>query len=110
MSQTKAIVSCGVLQLIEQGKLTAKTPLHEILPELHDLKVLDGFDASGNAILRPPKRMPNITDILTHTAGFMYDAFDKTLDQYARKQGWRSIKKVDMLKFPIRFDPGTKWE
>ena len=110
MSQTKAITSIAVLQLIERGLVSLDTPVSDILTEMRGLQVLTGFDSSGQPILRAPRRMPTIRDLLTHTAGFVYDAFDKTLDRYMRMKGLRSIRKADMLKAPLRHDPGTKWE
>ena len=72
MSQTKAVTSIAVVQLIEKGKLKPSTPIDEILKEMRELQVLEGFDGE-DPILRKPKRMPTIADLLTHTSGFLYD-------------------------------------
>lgn len=72
MSQTKAVTSLACVQLIEKGLLSPETPIDAVLPELHGLMVLTGFEGE-TPILRPPNRMPRVKDLLTHTSGYVYD-------------------------------------
>src|SRR5579863_3034000 len=43
-SMTKAITGAAAMQLVEQGKISLDQPVGEIVPELAEPKVLDGFD------------------------------------------------------------------
>ena len=52
-SVTKALVSAGAMQLIEQGRLKLDEPASSMLPELAAVQVLDGFDADGGPKVRP---------------------------------------------------------
>ena len=72
-SMTKAITSAAAMQLVEQGKLALDQPVANILPELSPPQVLEGFDGSGEAILRPAKQAIMLRHLITHTAGFVYD-------------------------------------
>src|SRR6266540_5091995 len=46
-SMTKAITAAAAMQLVEQGKLSLDQPIGEVLPDLANPQVLEGFDASG---------------------------------------------------------------
>ena len=72
-SMTKALVSAGAMQLVEQGRLKLDEPASNILPEFATVKVLDGFEADGAPKLRPAKRPITPRQLLTHTAGYGYN-------------------------------------
>lgn len=67
-SMTKAITAAAAMQLVENGRLSLDRPASTILPFLAETKVLDGFDADGTPILRPPRREITLRRLLTHTA------------------------------------------
>src|SRR5215475_7287571 len=46
-SMTKAITGTAALQLVERGKLSLDAPAGQVVPELGQAKVLEGFDAAG---------------------------------------------------------------
>src|SRR5271156_5918273 len=52
-SQTKPITSVAAMQLVEQGKLKLDEPAGAYIKELGSLQVLQGFDSSGQPILKP---------------------------------------------------------
>ncbi len=72
-SMTKAITAVAAMQLVEQGKLSLDQPAKEILPFLADTKVLLGFDTNDIPIMRAPRTQITLRNLLTHTAGFVYD-------------------------------------
>ena len=71
-SMTKAVVSVAALQLVERGKLSLDGDLAELLPDLADLQVLDGFDAAGKPKSRPAKGKVTLRHMLTHMSGMGY--------------------------------------
>jgi methyl acetate hydrolase len=111
-SMTKAVTSVAAMQLVEQGKLQLDTPIGNILPELAAPQVLEGFDASGAAQLRPAKRPITLRHLLTHTAGFGYEVWNPELIRYVAATGMPSLMtgKLAALRAPLVFDPGERWE
>ncbi len=110
-SMTKAVTGAAIMQLIEQGRLFLGAPAAEVLPELADVQVLEGFDDDGNPRLRPPKRAMTLRHLLTHTSGFGYDVWNKEILEYQRQLGLaeRGRGMRADLKRPLLFDPGERW-
>ena len=50
-SMTKPVTGVALMTLYEKGKFKLDDPLSKYFPELTDMKVLKGVDASGNTIL-----------------------------------------------------------
>ena len=50
---TKLLVAVSVMQLVEQGKIGLDDDVGLHVPELADVKVLDGFDEQGQPMLTP---------------------------------------------------------
>jgi len=111
-SMTKAITSVAAMQLVEQGKLKLEEPVPNIDPALGSPQVLDGFDASGAAKLRPSKRPVTLRHLLTHTAGFCYEQWDANMVKYVKASGMPSTAtgKVASIRMPLVFEPGERWE
>jgi methyl acetate hydrolase len=111
-SMTKAITSVAALQLVEQGKLTLDGPVPAIDPALAKPQVLVVFDRSGRPLLRPARRPITLRHLLTHTAGFSYEAWNRNMLQYNAlgKQPPMSTGKRAALRVPLMFDPGDRWE
>ena len=111
-SMTKAITCAAGMQLVEQGRLSLDTPIGAVLPDLAAPKVLDGFDANGEPILRPAKTAITLRHLMTHTAGFCYDMWNGDMATYVQKAGTPGIIscKNDALTLPLASDPGTRWE
>ncbi|GAB2641883.1 serine hydrolase domain-containing protein [Gordonia jinhuaensis] len=110
-STTKAITATAALQLVEEGKLDLDRPATEYVPELGELQVIDGFDSSGEPILRAPKAYPTTRQLLTHSAGFGYDFFNETYARLAEEKGQPSVITATKaaLMTPLLFDPGERW-
>lgn len=111
-SMTKAVTTAGAMQLVEQGKLSLDAPISEVLPDLAEPQVLEGFDAAGEPRLRPAKGPITLRHLMTHTAGFAYNVWNGDCAQYLEKTGTPNIFSCQniALKTPIMSDPGTRWE
>ena len=111
-SMTKAVTCVAAMQLVEQGALEVDAPVPDIDPALSSPQVLDGFDAAGVPKLRPAKRPITLRHLMTHTAGFSYEAWDSNIARYVQVSGMPSTTtgKVAALRMPLVFDPGDKWE
>jgi methyl acetate hydrolase len=111
-SMTKAITTAAAMQLVEQGKLSLDAPIGDLLPDLNAPHVLEGFDASGEPVLRPARNAITLRHLMTHTAGFCYNMWNGDLASYLEKTGLPAITtcKNDALKTPIMSDPGSRWE
>src|SRR5205085_9561002 len=111
-SMTKAITSAAAMQLVEQGKLTLDEPIGKVLPDLASPQVLEGFDAAGNPKLRPAKGAITLRQLMTHTAGFVYELWSGDKATYLEKTGTPGITTCQnaALKTPLAHDPGTRWD
>ena len=111
-SMTKAITSVAVMQLVESGRVKLDEPAWTYLPELSEVQVLERFDPTGKPILRTPRSIPTVRQLLTHTSGFVYEFFDEDLHRYTVSGAVPSFNDGGdgFLKAPLRFDPGSRWE
>ena len=72
-SQTKAIVSIGLMMLFEEGKFLLDDPISRYIPEFANPKVLDKYNEKDTTFTTvPAKREIRIRDLLTHTSGIDY--------------------------------------
>ena len=111
-SMTKAVTGVAAMQCVERGKLSLDQPAGEIMPELAEPQVLEGFDADGKPILRPARRKITLRMLLTHTAGFVYHVWNAQLNRYVETTGFPTILsgKLAALNAPLAFEPGERWE
>lgn len=109
-SMTKAVVSVAALQLVERGQLALDAPLDNLLPELANPQVIDGFDEDGNVLLRPAKRAITLRHLLTHTSGFGYEFMSADMIRARGPAGSPAPGTKAALISPLLFDPGEKWE
>jgi len=105
-SMTKAITTVAALQLVEQGKVDLDEPVARHLPQLVKLDVLEGFDASGKASLRPATTPVTLRHLLTHTSGFCYDIWDGDMFRYMSQKPAPDPAKPG----PLMFEPGKRWQ
>lgn len=115
-SQTKAIVSVGIMTLLEQGKLLLDDPVGNYIPEFNSTTVAVKDDAAYKVV--PANRKITIRDLLTHTAGIGYGwglAHDKW--KKAGITGWyfahRKAPILETVKaiahLPQEAQPGEKY-
>lgn len=111
-STAKAITGTAVLQCVEEGLLDLDAPTATYVPEIGELKVLDGFSDQGEPILREPKREITTRMLMLHTAGFGYDFFNESYNRLSQEHGQPSVitGTKGALTTPLLFDPGEKWE
>lgn len=111
-SMSKAITTAAAMQLVEQGRLSLDAPIGNVLPDLATPQVLEGFDSAGEPILRPAKGAITLRQLLTHTAGYCFQYWNRDMRMYVEKRGLPEIlsRRNDALKLPLAFDPGTRWE
>lgn len=111
-SMTKAITGAAAMQLVEQGKIGLDQPAGDIIKQLAEPKVLDGFDASGQPRVRPARTTITLRNLLTHTAGYAYDVWDAELARFYKVTGLPPARtgRLEALQAPLATDPGTRWE
>ena len=111
-SMTKAITAAAAMQFVEQGKLSLDGPIGKILPEISDMQVFEGFDASGKPKLRPAKRPITLKHLLTHSAGYCYNIWNADMGKYMEHAGIPGVTTCEnkALSLPLSFDPGERWE
>ncbi|MGE0551963.1 MAG: serine hydrolase domain-containing protein [Gemmatimonadales bacterium] len=121
-SQTKALTSVAVMQLVEAGKLTLNDRVSRYLPSFERTTVATVTD-TGVAIL-PAKRAITIKDLLTHTAGISYGTERQVAEAYRAKGlgpaagfGWYTADKDEPIcetmerlgTLPFVHQPGEAW-
>lgn len=116
-SQTKAIVSTGIMILQEEGKLLIQDPVRKYIPEFKESTVAEPKADGGYNVVKA-KRQITIRDLLTHTAGIGYGG-GLAAEEWKKAgiQGWyfadrnepigETIKRLAAL--PMDEHPGTKW-
>jgi CubicO group peptidase (beta-lactamase class C family) len=120
-SQTKAIVSAGILILYDEGKLSLNDPVSKFIPQFAHETVLDSLNTTDTTYTtRPAKRDITIKDLLTHTSGLDYPGIgsDKMKAIYAKAnipsglgvsdQNLSDVMKA-LGKLPLIHQPGEKW-
>ena len=116
-SQTKAIVSTGIMILHERGELDISHPLERYIPEWEDMQVAVSNDNGGYS-LEPSRRSITLRNLLTHTGGMSYGsgpAADKW--EEAGFQGWYFADRSEpvgdtiarMASLPLDEHPGERW-
>jgi methyl acetate hydrolase len=110
-SMTKALTGAVAMQQVERGKLGLDTPAKAVIPQLGDVGVLEGFEATGKPKLRKAKRDITLRHLLTHTAGFGYDIWNADLAKYQETEGVPGVISCQnkALTTPLLFDPGDRW-
>ncbi len=110
-SMTKPITATAAMQLVERGALDLDSPASRWLPELADTQVLEGFDDTGEPLLRPPRRPVTLRHLLTHTAGFGYSFWSAEILRFQERRGIPDSGSGEnaALKTPLLFDPGDHW-
>jgi CubicO group peptidase (beta-lactamase class C family) len=116
-SQTKAIVSVAVLQLVEQGRIRLEDPIEMYFPEFSTQKVY--LKQADTLLLVDRKRSITIRDLLTHQSGISsadeYPYLQKEFVKYGLSNtGFTqypslSAEIAQIAKMPLAHQPGTRF-
>jgi CubicO group peptidase (beta-lactamase class C family) len=122
-SQTKALTSVAVMQLVEEGLLTLDTRAATLIPSF--AKTTVAVAAENGAVTSVPARRPiTVRDLLTHTAGISYGTGRSVAEAYAAKGlgpaagfGWYTADKNEAVcdtmerlgTLPFAAQPGEAW-
>jgi CubicO group peptidase (beta-lactamase class C family) len=116
-SQTKAIVSTGVMLLQEEGKLLISDPVGRYLPEFARTQVAVAKDGGGYDVVDARGRV-TIRQLLTHTSGVSYGSGPAS-DRWesAGIQGWYFADREEpvgdtiarLAALPFDAHPGEQW-
>jgi len=122
-SQTKAITSAAVMQLVEEGALALSTRAGTLIPSFASTRVAVSNER-GSVSQVPARRPITIRDLLTHTAGISYGTDPSVAAMYAEKglgpaagAGWYTADKnegvCDTMErlgtLPFVTQPGEAW-
>ena len=116
-SQSKALISVGLMILQERGQLLIQDPVDKYIPAFNQTTVAEVSPKDGYNIV-DSRRKITLRDLLTHTAGISYGwgpAKDKW--EEAKIQGWyfafrdepilETVKRIARL--PMDAHPGEKF-
>ncbi|MDP3718678.1 MAG: serine hydrolase domain-containing protein [Acidobacteriota bacterium] len=122
-SQTKALTSVAIMQLIEEGRLTPGRRAGDFIPTFARTTVATG--KTGETLVTEPAHRPiTIRDLLTHTAGISYGTDPLVADLYQAKGlgpaagfGWYTADKDEPVcatmerlgTLPFVAQPGERW-
>ncbi|MBV9927345.1 MAG: beta-lactamase family protein [Acidobacteria bacterium] len=116
-SQTKALVSVGVLMLQEEGRLLISDPVGKYLPEFKETTVAVPKQGGGYEVVKA-KRAVTIHDLLTHTSGVGYGGgLARDRWEAAKITGWYFADRDEpvgatvarMAALPFDAQPGEKF-
>ena len=116
-SQSKAIISVGIMMLQEEGKLLIQDPLSKYIPAFKETTVAEPKDGGGYTVVKASRPI-TLRDLLTHTSGIGY-GYGIASEEWKKAgiQGWyfadrdepilETVKR--MAPLPTESQPGTKW-
>jgi len=116
-SNTKIVVTCAIMLLVEEGRIGLDDPVEQFVPQLGNRKVLKA-GATSLADVEPAPSPITIRKLLTHTSGLSYGIFDPGTVLFKGYNEARILNPLtpltDMIDrladLPLSYHPGTSWE
>ena len=111
-SMTKPITGLAAMILVDQGRLSLDTPARDVLPEVDDLVLLEGWDDNDDPITRAPKKNVTLRHFVTHTSGLSYEFWNADISRYQEHMGIPGIitQENAALFTPMIAEPGQKFQ
>jgi CubicO group peptidase (beta-lactamase class C family) len=115
-SMTKPVTSIALMQLYERGLFQLTDPVHRYIGEWRELKVSE-LQPDGSLRTAEPWRPMSVRDALTHMTGLAGglmpghptdDRFAKAIHEARRGMTLKGVC-VLLADYPLKFQPGTKW-
>ncbi|WFU44673.1 serine hydrolase [Bradyrhizobium sp. CB82] len=116
-SNTKIVVTCAIMLLVEDGRIGLDDAIEKFLPQLSNRKVLKQ-GATSLADVEPAQGPITIRQLLTHTSGLSYGIFDPGTVLFKAYNEAKVLNPLttlaDMIDkladLPLSYHPGTSWE
>lgn len=110
-SLSKVFLSAAVMHAAEKGLFSLSDPAYKFLPELYGVKVKKR-NVDGLLKIEPAQKPILISQLLTMTAGFDYNAQSPSIRKYIKETGGkfetRSISRA-LSEQPLLFEPGERF-
>src|ERR1700734_4072703 len=110
-SMTKPIVCVALMTLLEEGRFRLIEPVAKYIPAFGKVKVME---ADGSLV--NPARPIMVRDLMTHMSGLSYHFVEYSSLGKMYNEGklldaqWPLEAAIDDLaRFPLAFQPGTRW-
>lgn len=115
-SMTKPIVTVGLMQLVEKGKVKLDDPIEKYLPEFKNVNVINDPSIGSASGSHPAKTTITIQQILSHTSGLSHGispvAYDKEIlaATFFNPKIKTLAERVKVLaSMPLMFEPNTRF-
>ncbi|KDQ13926.1 hypothetical protein BOTBODRAFT_33049 [Botryobasidium botryosum FD-172 SS1] len=110
-SKTKLLTAISAMQCVERGQIGLDDPVGDILPELADPDILEGYDDGGEPKLRKATTKITLKMLLTHSSGLAYTGTSPLIKQWCERRSAapRLTESIRDYTFPLIFEPGTSW-
>lgn len=118
-SGSKPVTMAGVMQLVEQGRLSLDDRLDKYLPEFAHMKVAADYRPGEFPIVWPDEKSKLveaknpmlIRDCMSMTAGMSYDLTAAPIRRVLEKNPAATTRELvrAMAEMPLLFEPGTRY-
>ncbi|MEL7159164.1 MAG: serine hydrolase domain-containing protein, partial [Bacteroidota bacterium] len=115
-SQTKALVTVGLMMEFEKGQFLLEDPVSKYIPAFAEMRVLKDHDPDTKEYTtEPAKRQVTIRDLITHTAGIPYglpvEGREELAVPFFASLEDESLEEVAnrIAKRPLVHHPGEGW-
>lgn len=121
-SMTKAVTCCGLMMLVEQGRLSLDDPVSKFLPAFGTMKVTQS-SPNGERTECEPRGPLTLKHLLTHTSGLAYGAALGSPPSCPEEESYVTLMKRadagelslaewcdELAAITLHFQPGSHWE